>query len=418
MATPAALSRINTAEGELGHWWPEVLPGDRMALFTIWRAGSVGLNDARIGVLDLQTGAHRSLMPGSMPKFVAPDRLLYFHAGAYHLIGFDPVTVETRGEAARVLAEAVPLDPLGTRHKPVSIAANGTIAYLAGALFGEHKLGWLERGGTRIVDLDSPAQTARDIQMSPDGRTLAVERLDHGELGLWLYDLHSRTQDRLAIPGSAFTPVWSADSRTLAFGSLQKGHFDVHVMRLDDRVPRPLIAEPFDQLPTEFTHDGQRLLIVEYSASGTVAAVARVASPGERTRMNFPAGESVAQSLSPDDRWLAVETTASGRPEIVVYAFPNAGAPITVSRQGGTAPLWSARASELIYRRGDDIVAVTYRDDSGRFTVVKEQTVATARNFWLAGVTPDGRFLVGRDVNQERTPARVVLDWVPDAPKR
>ena len=77
---PVAFSTLDAAAGEIGHWWPEFLPGGKTALITVWMAAT-GINDSKLAALDLTTGKHRVLMPGSSAKFLPPDRLLFFHAG-------------------------------------------------------------------------------------------------------------------------------------------------------------------------------------------------------------------------------------------------------------------------------------------------------------------------------------------------
>jgi len=402
----APFTTIDAADGEVGHWWPDVLPGETHALFTIWRAG-VGINDARIGVLDMATGRHRALMPGAFPKFLAPDRLLYFHAGSYHLIGFDPRTQATTGESRKVLDDALPQDPLGTRVKTVAASHTGTIVYLAGSLNGEHKLSWLSAGGA-VQELAFAPRAFGTIRLSPDGRTAAATRVDSGQYGLWLYDLPRGTEEDLAIAGSAFGPVWSPDGHSLAFVSMRAGHFDVYTVGLADRVPKPLIDEPMDQSPAAFVHDRKRMIVVEYTTDGLRVSVADLATPKVRHPLAIPADELGAGALSKDDKWLAAETLRAGRPEILVYGFPIPGAAVQVSRGGGVDPFWAPAAKVLYYRRNNDILAVTYRDDRGRFEVDKEERVATTPDFALYGVAPDGRFLIGRDVRSHRVDVQVL----------
>ena len=59
---PIEVTRPDPAVGELGHWWPQVLPGGRAALFTSWR-GSV--RESRIELLDLASGERRVLLAGA-----------------------------------------------------------------------------------------------------------------------------------------------------------------------------------------------------------------------------------------------------------------------------------------------------------------------------------------------------------------
>ena len=75
--------------GERGHWRPRALPGGQQILFTIWMSGG-GVNDARIGLLDLKTHEHRALFPGSDAFYLRSGHILYVHAGAWHVVPFDP----------------------------------------------------------------------------------------------------------------------------------------------------------------------------------------------------------------------------------------------------------------------------------------------------------------------------------------
>ena len=53
--------------------------------------------------------------------------------------------------------------------------------------------------------------------------------------------------------------------------------------------------------------------------------------------------------FSPDGRWLAYGTTASGQPEVVVQPYPGPGSPQQVSLSGGTSPAWSPTGRELFF---------------------------------------------------------------------
>jgi len=53
--------------------------------------------------------------------------------------------------------------------------------------------------------------------------------------------------------------------------------------------------------------------------------------------------------FSPDGRWLAYGTTASGQPEVVVQPYPGPGSPQQVSLSGGTSPAWSPAGRELFF---------------------------------------------------------------------
>jgi Tol biopolymer transport system component len=63
------------------------------------------------------------------------------------------------------------------------------------------------------------------------------------------------------------------------------------------------------------------------------------------------AADEVAPALSPDGRYLAYVSDESGRPEVYVRPFPDAGrAKWQVSVGGGIEPLWAHSGRELFYR--------------------------------------------------------------------
>lgn len=72
-----ALTRPDSAGGEIGHKHPHVLPGGRAALVTIW-SGSLGA--AQLGVASLETGEVTPLnLPGTSAQYVPPGFLVYAH---------------------------------------------------------------------------------------------------------------------------------------------------------------------------------------------------------------------------------------------------------------------------------------------------------------------------------------------------
>ncbi len=73
-------------------------------------------------------------------------------------------------------------------------------------------------------------------------------------------------------------------------------------------------------------------------------------SPDHTPRVvaNTPA-EEVLATFSPDGRWVAYQTNESGRFEVVVQPFPDAGGKWQASTNGGDAPRWRADGKELYF---------------------------------------------------------------------
>jgi Tol biopolymer transport system component len=297
--------------------------------------------------------------------------------------------------------------------KPVSVAADGTLVFIAGSLFPIHRLAWASRDG-KIQEWPSAGREMAFATLSPDGRRLVEQRVESGAHTLWLRDIARDVEERLTSQGSSSGPVWKRDGSGFAFIAMSEGHFDVAVRQLDEPGPRLLINEPLDQTPSAWTRDGQHLVVYDYLADGSTAlTLADVSKPSSRQRLVTPAGYIHRTSLSPDDRWLALEISR-GQREILVQRFPAGGAPVSVSQNGGRSVHWSSNGRQLFYQHDNELVQVTLRDDNGRFTIEREERLFQLDRFSLTGVAPDGRFLIGQMVSGPDR-VQVMLNWRPGA---
>jgi len=408
---PQPLTTADPAQQERGHWWPEVLPDGRHAVFTIWRAAS-GINESRVGVLDLSTGKHTVLFPGADAHYLRPGRLLYFHAGAWHVIGFDPSTQRASGAPVTVLADAMALAPQGGVGARVSIAAD-TIAYRAGPFSPPRELVWIDRAG-RVESTGLPPRPMDRAALSADGRRVAASRSDGGTLALWVSDLVRKTEERLALPGGTTDAVWSRAGDQLAFTAIRKGDYDTYVVHSDGSGERAVLLDDFDQAPFAWDRDGRRLIVVEWHHDGSKPIVSvDVQQPRQREVLVSGDIGGDRPTLSFDDRWLAYLGSKAGPPQVYVQPFPGTGPAVRVSTRWAAEPVWSPVGKELFYRRGDDLISVSYGSANGRFEFGEEKILFTQPSFELIGASPDGqRFLIARRVEPEPPPGvRVILNW-------
>ena len=119
--------------------------------------------------------------------------------------------------------------------------------------------------------------------------------------------------------------------------------------------------------------------------------------------------------VSPDGRWIAYVTDASGTSQVVAQSFPVAGGQVQVSVSGGSEPVWSRDGKTIYYRDGRHLVAASVATNER--IAVTSRTTLFPDNFRFAqaphanyDVAPDGkRFLMARN---SRTPEyQVVFGW-------
>jgi len=399
--------------GERGHWRPRALPGGKRVLFTIWMAGS-GVNDARVGLLDLATGKHEALFPGVNATYLQSGHVLYFHAGAWHVAPFDAAAGKVTGEATTVLDDALGLPPDGGGSwHPLWVSDNGTLAYLPETFIAKRELVWADRSGT-MEPLGLPPHVIVSAALSPDGRRVAVGRAEGGTYELWMDDLERKTEDRLDITGSNFGAIWTPKGDGIAFISERKGEYDVYTARADGSNVQALLTNDFDESIVAWTRDGRRLLGKEWRPDGTVPLVVIDTGAGNaRQVLNPNVGSNSNAKLSPDDRWLLHSSSTSGRSEVYVQSFPASTAMVRVSSSGGIDPLWSPTGAEIFFRHNTDLVSVSFHEEGGRAVIGSEKKLFSLASFSVYDIAPDGnRFLLGRLAEPEPVPGiRVVVNW-------
>jgi len=62
--------------------------------------------------------------------------------------------------------------------------------------------------------------------------------------------------------------------------------------------------------------------------------------------------------FSPDGKWIAYVSDASGHYEVYVASFPGSRGKRQVSTDGGIQPVWSPNGDELFYRSGTKMMVV------------------------------------------------------------
>ena len=119
---------------------------------------------------------------------------------------------------------------------------------------------------------------------------------------------------------------------------------------------------------------------------------------------------------------MAYQTNESGRFEVVVQPFPDAGGKWQVSTEGGAAPRWCTDGRELYFLAPDaTMMAVPVTTAGPSFAAGTPVTLFTtrivdggtlARSRPPYAVARDGRFLINQPVaDATATPITLILNW-------
>jgi len=427
--TLEVLTRPDRAQGEGGHFWPEILPGGHAVLFTI-TSQSGGLDTARVAVRDLRTGTQKVLLRGgSHGHYVASGHLVYVAAGTLRAIPFDLNRLETHGTAVPVLSR---LAAKATGTADLAVAADGTLVYLdAPASFtaNARTLVWVDRSG-KEEPVAAPPRTYVTPRTSPDGTRVALSSLDE-EQDLWIWDLRRAMLTRQTVdPGQDWFPVWTPDGRRIIFSSSRSGQFNIWWQAADGTgtAERLTTNDHVQQFVTGITPDGKAVVFAEVGLSTMGVDLLQLVLDGTHRvtpllQTKFDERNGI---VSPDGRWLAYESNSSGRFEIYVRPFPNVGGgQWQVSTTGATRPLWARSGKELFYIGADGTLLRVPVEASGATWNAGTPLKLLERRYYTGDgasgaraydVSPDGqRFLMikapGTDAGAAPPALIVVQHW-------
>lgn len=267
--------------------------------------------------------------------------------------------------------------------------------------------------------------------LSPDGRQLAVSLGTPGRSDIWVKQLDAGPLTRLTFDGTLnYRAAWLPDGRSLSYSSDRDGLTHIFKIRADgSSKPERVMPEDTTQVDESlWSADGRWLVDRSGVVDATRDLYARRTS-GDTARQTLAAGayDEYAPALSPDGRWLAYVSVESGREQVFVRPFPDAGrARWPVSTTGGFSPVWSHSGHELFYvSAADSMMAVEIPETSRpEFMAGTAHALFSTRSMQLDpyhqayAVTPDDRgfIMFGRD-SSAANPGNltIVLDWLSEA---
>lgn len=319
-------------------------------------------------------------------------------------------------------------------------ASAGVLVYRPGSASrpADSQLVWTDRNGRDLGTVGEPG-AYRGLQLSPDdGRVaLHVEAARNGG-DIRVLDLDRGAMSRLTLDvGShSMVPVWTPDGRFILFTKRLGGSFAVHAKDATGVGDERLAYESktaAGALLLGVSPDGRVLLVSEASSSGPGFDLAAMPVAGGAVSERYTGllSRQAAAELSPDGRWLAYVSAASGRNEVYVQSFPKPDTRYQVSTNGGGHPKWRQDGRELFYRLPAGNIAAAMlavgveRAGLGLkfglprklFDLTGEVLLQHELPFYPYDVTRDGqRFLLTRQpstggISAVERPVTVVLNW-------
>jgi Tol biopolymer transport system component len=301
-----------------------------------------------------------------------------------------------------------------------AFSANGSLAYVPGEQRAGMKrsLVWVDRNGaTEPVTTDQRAFCWP--RLSPDGRHLAVT-VEGLSDDIWVLHIGRGVFTRLTFGGRNVSPVWTPDSSRVTFSSLKPQPAGPELSwKLADGSgeEEQLLQKDGAQFAHSWSPDGKTLTFANIHDQ-TGANIWTLSLGDEPKAEPFLVTQFLEthSSFSPDGRWLAYQSNASGQSEIYVRATDGSGSQWQISTDGGRCPTWAG--SELFYQIGHKMMSVSIQSEP-EFVASKpavlfegnyDRGVIAFRNY---DVSSDGQRFVMIQRGEEPAPTEiaVVLNW-------
>ncbi len=389
------------------------------------RSGQRENNMIYVGSVDV-TETKRLLSADSSVAYAPPGYLLFMRERMLMGQPFDEDKLQLSGEPFPVAEELTRFGETGpTGYGAFSTSQNGVLAYLGGTALNTQFL-WFDRAGKQLGSIGPPGLYGNPF-LSPDEKRLAVNRDDPkvGSADIFVIEISRGLASRFTFhPSSEWLPVWSPDGNRIVFASNREGAFNLY-QKLSSGAGNDelLLKSNTMQTPSDWSLDG-RFIIFSNVDPKTGYDLWFLPLFGDRKPKPFLATEfnEAHGVLSRDGRWMAYVSDESGRLEVYVRAFPQAGEKVQISTAGGDQPKWRRDGRELFYIAADKkLMAVEVNGAGPRFETGATKTlfetrvptlgITDVRNSYV--VTVDGqRFLINTLVSEGTgMPMTVVLNW-------
>src|SRR5262245_5487718 len=411
------LTKPDSAKGELGHWWPQILPDGDHVLFTAYR---IPIERATLEVLSIKSGERTVVLTGGAYGFYVPTgHLLYAVGETIRAVPFDLDRFVVSG-APRSVVDDVAMN-LTDGAAAFDVSETGTLAYLpVDSYVTETNVVLVDRKGNESLAL-LRKDRYNNPRLSPDGSRVSVDIGSADSMGdVWVFERGRSVGTRItAEEGREFGAEWTPDGRELIFSS-ERPFFDLYRRAADaTHAAEPLLTGGYDHYTGSVSRDGSLFAFVLAAPGGELWTVPLRGAPA--AARYFANGFNLGHpTLSPDGRWMAYDSDESGGVDVFIQSFPDPrGKRLKVALGHGSEPRWTQAGRALVYREDDKVVAVAIDPATGASGPPRvlfagpypsNQGWTRPRSY---DVSPDGqRFLMTKLPREQPSPRiRVVMNW-------
>ena len=343
------------------------------------------------------------------------DGFLIYGAVDGRIMGvrFDLASRKLRGEPVALLDNVTgrPISGLAA-----ALGTNGTLAYLSGA--STTRVDIVNEHGVTLSTLALEPRKLTRVNWSPDGTRVVLQSGPAGMTDLWVYDTLTRVTTRLTRDAGAQAPVWTPDSKRIAYLAPGKPRNVLVWMPADGSAPaEPIAVAAKASGGFSFSADGKYVFVYTgYRDSGFSTSVTAFSLDGGAPMPMLPGVKfPLMPKTSPDGRWMVYSSLEGERREVYIRPFPSGTGRVQVSTHGGDSPKWSRDGRQIIYHAPAAFRVATLDMSGALPRLVRDDSLFADVLRQDFSVHPDGkRFALLRDAG-DGPKIVIVTHWLDEA---
>jgi eukaryotic-like serine/threonine-protein kinase len=418
--TPTPVTALQ--QGEDSHRWPWFLPDGQHFLFL-----AMGKSAPQLRLGSLTSGETAPVGTIGTAALYAAGHLLFVD-NTLMAQPFDP-------RARRLTGEPISLNVrvAGQIRHNVSVSETNVLMYQESSR-PEGRLVWVDRSGNRVGTVGE-SSVYNNFSLSPDDRHVAVSWVPPGVTGNSYSDIGVMDLDRggnlrrlTEDNATEFDTAWvRPHGNDLIFSSFRTGRTSSLFRRPSDASGTDTLVVQgvpgrSDYITPDSSPDGKLLIFVDAADEGGelfVQALTENAKPSVFFSSPF---DNRNPAFSPNGRFVTYSSNATGRSEIYVRRFPDAGGEQMISHGGGSSPRWRSD-TEIVFLSldADMMSARVFPGATFRFETPRRlfpTGIALYRQNRPYDVSRDGRrFLLKIPIEASSRPMTVLTNWTARLPK-
>jgi Tol biopolymer transport system component len=378
--------------------WPSFLPdGDHFMYFLVANSPQLQKGIYLGSLNSMESKIVSSEIAGNVQ--FASGRFYYVRDRSLIVQPFDLERLQITGAPETVAQQEIEQE-VAFSHAGFSVSENGVVVFQS-ATDSVSQLKWFDRAGKELQAL--PMTGYRDPALSTKRTLLAVSSDDehNGKRYIHIYDFSRGTSTRITDGGAELFPVFSPDSRSVAYaGDFGTGSQHIYVVATDGSSRPDQLLESNALIPNDWSPDGRYLVYMNFQNGPPALDLYDFAKHSHAVYAN-----GAEAQFSPDGHWLAFSGTGSSMyldSDVFVAHFPGPGGRIQISNEGGAQARWRPDGKELFYISGDKkLMSVSIDTSHGTLVagvprmLFQTRIIAPRIVLFQYAVAPDGqRFLI------------------------